>query len=155
MVKATEELTNGLKLGNEARELINEGLKTNNLDYSSIESKITQAQNHILTAKTYFIKAKQKTNDPDLQTAIENAIKGCELYTQSLTNLSNYIFLKKTMLNTMDPKICIQMNDQECYQSYLKVKEKADNELLKSTQLNVEATSYLQKYSNYIKNLSK
>jgi len=28
MVKATEELTNGLKLGNEARELINEGLKT-------------------------------------------------------------------------------------------------------------------------------
>ncbi len=155
LVKATEEMTNGLKLATEAKELINVGLKTNNFDYSSIENKITQAQNHFIAAKMYLLKAKQKTKDPDFQSAIENGIKGCELYSQSLLNLSNYIFLKKTMLDSMDPNVCLQMNDLECYQSYLKVKQKVDNEFLKSTQLSTEAAGYIQKYSSYIKTLTK
>jgi len=51
----------------------------------------------------------------------------------------------------MDPNICLQMNDPECYQSYLKVKQKVDNELLKSTQLSTEAVGYLQNYINALK----
>jgi hypothetical protein len=151
LVKATEEITNGLKYGNEAKELINTGLKTNSFDYTTIENKITQAQSHFSKALAYLNQAKKKTNDQKILTAIDNGIKGCELYSKSLINLSVYIDFKKTFLDTMDPNICLQMNDLECYQSYLKTKQKVDERLLTSTQLSTEAAGYLQKYINALK----